>query len=82
MCERTVALHAEFHVGTVVADHINHRLWQFVTILFIYPTLDRLYYLWIVERVDMIPALTVTAVAAEESLVEQSLKGHTKVVAL
>ena len=80
--ERTVSLYAEFHVGSVVAHHIDQSLWQFIAFLLVNPTFDGLYNFRVVEREYMVPAFTVATVAGEESLVKQSFKGHAEVVTL
>ena len=80
--KRAITLHAELEVGAVVAHHIDQGLWQLIALLFIHPSLHRLHYLRVDETVDMVPSLSVSSVRREESLIEQSLKGHSEVVAL
>jgi len=60
--ERAVALDAQLQVGAVVAYHVDLRGGQFVAVLFVNPALDILYYLRILEAVDVVPAPSVVAV--------------------
>ena len=82
MRERTVTLDTQFQVSAVVAHHIYQGLRQFVAVLLVYPALDGLNNLGVIERVDVVPALAVTAIRGEETFVMQTFKGHAEVVAL
>ena len=82
LCERTVALHAEFQVGAVVAYHVYLCGRKFVALLLIHPSLHGLYDFGIVKTVDMVPTSAVAPVGREESPVESALESHAEVVAL
>ena len=61
--ERAVALERQLLVGSVIANAIDLRLRQFVTVNLIYPTLHGLLNLRVYKRVEMIPTSRVATVA-------------------
>ena len=81
LCERAIALHAEFLVGAVVTHHIDKCLGQFVAVFLVHPALHCLHHLVLLERVYMVPAACVAAVRAEVAPVVDTLEGHAEIIA-
>ena len=80
--KRAVALHADFLVCAIVSDHVDERLRQFVAVLLVNPSLNGEDIFGKLETVDVVPSVTIVAIAREESAVVNAIERKTEVIAL